>query len=132
MHLSKLRALLGGLLVLDTAGYALTPGEFELDAWRFDELTEEARGDPDRAHALLRDALALFRGEPLSDVAAEGSVAQWRRALEEKRLQAIQMRIDADLERGASAELVPELERLAADHPFEERVSIQLMLALHR
>ncbi|HUA03230.1 MAG TPA: BTAD domain-containing putative transcriptional regulator [Solirubrobacteraceae bacterium] len=132
VHLSKLRALLGGLLVLDSAGYALPAGEFELDAWHFDELVEQARGDPGRAHTLLRDALALFRGEPLSDVAAEGSVAQWRRALEEKRLQAILMRIDADLERGAAAELVPELERLAAEHPFEERVSIQLMLALHR
>ncbi len=132
VHLSKLRALLGGLLVLDTAGYALTSGEFDLDAWRFDELVERARGDPDRAHTLLRDALALFRGEPLSDVAAEGSVGHWRRALEEKRLQAILMRIDADLERGSSADLVPELERLAADHPFEERVCIQLMLALHR
>lgn len=68
----------------------------------------------------------------MSDVAAEGSVGHWRRALEEKRLQAILMRIDADLERGSSADLVPELERLAADHPFEERVCIQLMLALHR
>ena len=61
VHLSKLRALLGGLLVLDTAGYALTSGEFDRDAWRFDELVERARGDPDRVHTLLRDALALFR-----------------------------------------------------------------------
>ena len=132
VHLSKLRALLGGLLVLDTTGYALKPGEFELDAWLFDELIEQARGDPGRAPTLLRDALALFRGEPLSDIAAEGSIAQWRRALEEKRLQATLMRIDADLERGSSAELVPELERLAAEHPFEERVCAQLMLVLHR
>ena len=65
-------------------------------------------------------------------MAAEGSVAQWRRALEEKRLQAIVLRIEADLARGDAAELVPELERLAAEHPFEERVWRQLMLALYR
>ncbi|HET6866732.1 MAG TPA: BTAD domain-containing putative transcriptional regulator [Solirubrobacteraceae bacterium] len=132
VHLSKLRALLGGLLVSDTAGYALAAGEFELDAWRLDELVDQARGDPARAPALLREALALFRGEPLGDVAAEGSVGQWRRALEEKRLQAVLLRIDADLGHGSSGELVPELEHLAAQHPFEERVWGQLMLALYR
>jgi DNA-binding SARP family transcriptional activator len=132
VHLSKLRALLGGLLLLDTAGYALTPGGFVLDVWRFDDLLEQARDDPAHAPMLVREALGLFRGEPLSDVAAEGSLAQWRRALEEKRLQANVLRIEADLARGGSAELVPELERLAAEHPFEERVWGLLMLALYR
>jgi predicted ATPase/DNA-binding SARP family transcriptional activator len=132
VHLSKLRALLGGLVVLDTAGYSLMPGAFEIDAWRFDELVDEARTDPERAPTLLRDALALFRGDPLSDVAAEGAVGHWRRALEEKRLQAIVQRIDADLAHGGSGELVAEIERLAAEHPFQERVWGQLMLALYR
>jgi predicted ATPase/DNA-binding SARP family transcriptional activator len=132
VHLSKLRALLGGLLALDTAGYSLTPGGFELDVWRFDDLVEQARGDRDSAPALLREALGLFRGEPLSDVAAEGSVSQWRRALEEKHVQALMLRIDADLDRGGAGELVPELTRLVAEHPLEERVWGQLMLALYR
>ncbi len=132
VHLSKLRALLGGLLVLDTSGYALASAAFELDVWRFDELVEQARADPDRASVLLRDALSLFRGEPLSDVAAERSIAGWRRALEDKRLQAIALRVDADLDRGAAAELVGELERIVAEHPFEERPWRQLMLALYR
>ena len=132
VHLSKLRALLGGLLVLDTAGYALASTAFELDVWRFDELVEQAGADPDRASVLLRDALSLFRGEPLSDVAAERSIAGWRRALEDKRFQAITLRIDADLDRGAAAELVGELERIVAEHPFEERPWRQLMLALYR
>ena len=132
VHLSKLRALLGGLLVLDTAGYALAPAGLELDVWRFDELVEQARSDRARAPMLLREALALFRGEPLSDVSAERTIAQWRRALEEKRLQAVLLRIDSDLARGASGELVPELESLAAEHRFEERMWAQLMLALYR
>jgi predicted ATPase/DNA-binding SARP family transcriptional activator len=132
VHLSKLRALLGGLLVTGPAGYALAPGGFVLDVTRFDELVAEARAQPDQAATLLAQALALFRGDPLCDVAAEGGVAQWRRALEDKRLQAQLQRIDAELAAGAAADLVSELERLAAQHPYEERVIGQLMLALYR
>ncbi len=132
VHLSKLRALLGGLLVLDSAGYALAPSQFELDVWQFDELVDAARSDPDRAPELLGQALSLFRGEPLCDVSAEGGVAQWRRALEDKRLQARVLKIEAQLAQGESSELVPELERLAAEHPYEERVWTALMLALYR
>jgi predicted ATPase/DNA-binding SARP family transcriptional activator len=132
VHLSKLRELIGGMLVLEPAGYVLTPGAFEVDAWRLDSLLEEARANPERASALVKEALALFRGEPLANVAAEGSVAQWRRALEEKRLQAIALRIDADLEAGQATELIPELEQLAGRHPLEERLWGQLMLALYR
>ena len=40
------------------------------------------------------------------------------------------LRIGADLDGGAAAELVPELERIATEHPFEERAWSQLMLAL--
>ncbi len=92
----------------------------------------EARSDPDRRRALLTEALDLLRGEPLCDVACEGSVAQWRRALEEKQLQALLLRIDADLAGGAAGELVAELESLASTHPFEEQLWGQLMLALYR
>jgi predicted ATPase/DNA-binding SARP family transcriptional activator len=132
VHLSKLRGLLGGLLVLDPAGYSLRPGAFEVDVWRFDALVEQAREDPGQARRLLGEALALFRGEPLCDVASEGSVASWRRALEEKRLQATVFRFDAELAAGAAGELLADLERLAAEHPWEERVWRQLMLALYR
>jgi predicted ATPase/DNA-binding SARP family transcriptional activator len=132
VHLSKLRGLLGGLLVLEAAGYALKPGGFELDEWRFDALVEQARADPARAGSLISEALALFRGEPLCDVASEGSVAQWRRALEEKRLQAVLLGLDAELAAGAAGELVAELEGLAGEHPFEERLWGQLILALYR
>jgi DNA-binding SARP family transcriptional activator/predicted ATPase len=132
VHLSKLRALLGGLLLLGPAGYALTPADYELDVERFTSLLEQARADPTRAGALLRDALALFRGEPLCDVACEGSVSEWRRELEQKRVQTTLWRLDVDLADGGAAELVAELERLVAGFPFEERAWGQLMLALHR
>jgi predicted ATPase/DNA-binding SARP family transcriptional activator len=132
VHLSKLRELLGGLLVLEPGGYLLTAGAFELDASRFDALVEQARADPDHARALLHEALGLFRGEPLCDVAFEGSVTQWRRGLEEKRSQAIELRIDADLAAGQAGELLAELDQLVRERPFEERLWAQLMLALYR
>jgi predicted ATPase/DNA-binding SARP family transcriptional activator len=132
VHLSKLRGLLGGALVLEAAGYALTRDAYELDLWRFEALIERARSEPQGAAALLTEALALFRGEPLCDVASEGAVADWRRTLEEKRLQAVLMRLDAELAAGGAGELVAELERLVGAHPFEERLWGQLMVALHR
>jgi predicted ATPase/DNA-binding SARP family transcriptional activator len=132
VHLSKLRDLLGDLVVREAAGYSLRAGHFELDCRRFDALVDEARADPGRARELLAEALGLHRGEPLCDVSSEGSIAQWRRALEEKRLQALLLRVEADLAAGADGELVAELEALASAHPFEERLWGQLMLALYR
>lgn len=132
VHLSKLRALLDDLLVLEPAGYALKPGAFEVDVWRFDALVEQAKEEPHRAGALLTEALGFFRGEPLSDVPAEGSVARWRRALEDKRLQATMLRIEAELAAGAAGELVAELELLIDEHPYEEQLWGQLMVAHYR
>jgi predicted ATPase/DNA-binding SARP family transcriptional activator len=132
VHLSKLRALLGDLIVLHPAGYAVELDEYELDVRSFDRLVEQARLEPERARSLLVEALALCRGEPLCDVQGDGTIARWRRALEEKRLDATLLRVDADFEAGAAGELVGELSGLVAEHPFEERVWGQLMLALYR
>jgi predicted ATPase/DNA-binding SARP family transcriptional activator len=132
VYLSKLRGLLGGLVVREGGGYSLRGGVVELDCWRFDGLVERARWDPGQARVLLGEALGLFRGEPLCDVACEGSVGRWRRALEENRLQALLLRVEADLAAGAAGGLVAELELLVSAHPFEERLWGQLMLALYR
>jgi hypothetical protein len=54
----------GGLLVHDRGGYSLTPAAYGLDATVFEALVEQARTEPAKASSLLREALALFRGEP--------------------------------------------------------------------
>jgi predicted ATPase/DNA-binding SARP family transcriptional activator len=132
VYLSKLRALLGEVLVSGPAGYALVPDRFELDAREFDALIEQARVDVERSGSLLSGALELFRGEPLCDVACEGSVAEWRRVLEDKRWQVMLARFDVLLDAGADGGLLSELERLAREHPLDERLVGQLMLALYR
>jgi hypothetical protein len=84
------------------------------------------------ARRLLREALALWRGPALGELAgAEFAQAEVRR-LEELRLAALEDRIDADLAFGQDAALVSELAALTASHPFRERLHGQLMLALYR
>ena len=132
VHLSKLRLLLDGLLVLEPAGYALQRGGFDVDVWRFDALVDQAAAEPKEAATLLTTALAMFRGDPLCDVSAEGSIARWRRTLEEKRLRAQVLRVESRLADGGGGELVAELERLVDEHPLEEQLWGQLMVALYR
>ncbi|MFF9111677.1 ATP-binding protein [Streptomyces sp. NPDC014805] len=115
------------------AGYRLTAGPDTVDAHRFSRLAAEGRaalgaGDHTRAAALLRDALALWRGPALPDL--PGAHAE-RTRLQELRLTAVQDRIEADLALGGGAELVPELRALLAEHPLSERLYGQLMRALH-
>jgi DNA-binding SARP family transcriptional activator len=131
---SRLRKLLGpDRLVTKAPGYILRLEDDELDASRARRLADEARtlAAPDRA-ARLREAEALWRGQPLAeftyDAFAQAAIAQ----LEELRLTFIEERIDAELEAGGHVELLGELEGLVADHPLRERLRGQLMLALYR
>ena len=79
-----------------------------------------------------REALALWRGEPLADLADEPFAAAEIRRLEDLRLRAAEMAIDADLAAGRHAELTGELDALVAEHPLRERLHAQRMLALYR
>jgi predicted ATPase/DNA-binding SARP family transcriptional activator len=139
VHVSRLRKALGDPDALTTtpAGYRLHVRPHELDAERFRRLVDDGRGalaadEPEHAGALLREALALWRGPPLADLAfapfAQGAIA----ALQEERLVALETRLEAELRAGRHAELVPELQRLVAEHPLRERLHGRLMLALYR
>ena len=88
--------------------------------------------DPRRAGALLRSALALWRGPAFPDLAAGVTPPVEVAALDEERLSALEDRIDADLDAGEGAELVPELTALVAAHPLRERFHAQRILALYR
>ena len=128
---SQLRKALGDdRLLTRPPGYVLRVEPGELDLEQFDVLTERGRADGDPA--LLREALELWRGEPLADLRDEPFAQRASLQLEEARLAAHEDRLDADLAEGRDAELVPELEGLIAEHPFDERLYRQLMLALYR
>jgi DNA-binding beta-propeller fold protein YncE len=108
-----------------------------LDVRRFEDLLEQGRrelasGEAERASLTLRDALALWRGPALADLAFEPFAQTEIARLEELRLTAIESRIGADLVLGRDDALVAELESLVAVHPYREGLRAQLMLALYR
>jgi DNA-binding SARP family transcriptional activator/DNA-binding beta-propeller fold protein YncE len=133
VYVSQLRKVLGrDAIVTQPPGYLVRVQDGTLDLERFETSVEHARGAaPSEAAELLRQALGLWRGSPLADL--DGSFARAERArLDEQRLSAMEQRIDADLDLGRHAQLVPELEALVREHPLREHLRGQLMLALYR
>ena len=131
---SQLRRELGADIVQTRSpGYLVAVEPDELDAARFEALFAQARVAPaaERA-ALLRSALALWRGPALADLADEDFTQGEIRRLEELRLDAQEERIAADIELGLHREVTGELEALAAVSPLRERVCYLRMLALYR
>ena len=138
VYVSRLRKVLGEqVLVTRGGGYVLEVGDDQVDADRFERLAVEGRdalegGDARSAAETLRSALELWRGEPLADFTFEEFARNEIGRLEELRLVALEDRINAEIALGRHSALVPELERLVADHPERERLRGQLMLALYR
>ena len=131
---SRLRRLLPEVIDSQAAGYRLAIDSEAVDAVRFERLALEGRQalaeDPGRARELLCEALGLWRGPALADVATARFAGAAVARLEELRLGAIEDRIEADLRGGAAGRLVPELEELVAAHPLRERLHGLLMRAL--
>jgi DNA-binding SARP family transcriptional activator len=132
--ISQLRKLLGAdVLRTKPPGYVLELAGHELDLRRFDELVVRARqADAAKRAELLREALDLWRGDPLAEMMFEPFAGDELPRLIELRLATLEDRIDADLERGRHAEVAGELETLVRRHPLRERMRAQLMLALYR
>jgi DNA-binding SARP family transcriptional activator len=136
VRVSQLRKALGragAALLTRPPGYVLELDPEQLDLHQFERLVGEAdTADPATAAAKLREALALWRGEPLAELAYESFAQGVIGRMQELRVAAIEKRIDADLALGRHAELVAELEELAAEHPHREYLRGQLMVALYR
>jgi DNA-binding SARP family transcriptional activator/streptogramin lyase len=142
VYLSKLRKLLGAqgsgaALVTCPHGYMLQIEPEQLDLQRFERLVREggeahASGKVQLAETRLGEALTLWRGPPLEDLAHAPFAAPCIGRLDELRLSALEERIEAGLALGRHSDLVPELTALVAEHPRRERLRAQLMLALYR
>ncbi|MFC0626782.1 AfsR/SARP family transcriptional regulator [Kribbella deserti] len=134
-YIYRIRKLLPseGLLDRTRDGYVLRVPEDCVDVQRFESAVKTAgqQSDPVRAAELYAEALALFRGEPLSGLPGSYLSVQ-RHRLVERRDKVLSDRIELDLANGRHAELVPELVGLVADRPLDERFASQLMLALYR
>jgi DNA-binding SARP family transcriptional activator/tetratricopeptide (TPR) repeat protein len=123
-------------LVTRPPGYTLQADPDLVDHLRFAALVRSgrrARADGDAAAAVehLRTALGLWRGPALGGVDGDGLAGEAQR-LEEARLAAVEECVDAELDRGAAKEVIPELTALVTEHPLRERLRGQLMLALYR
>uniref|UniRef100_A0AAU3GXF1 Winged helix-turn-helix domain-containing protein n=1 Tax=Streptomyces sp. NBC_01401 TaxID=2903854 RepID=A0AAU3GXF1_9ACTN len=129
---SRLRRVLGRQTVAGTpGGYRLAAGPDDIDLYVFERLARRGAaeldaGTPEAAARTLREALALWRGPALADLPGREHGIQ----AEAHRLTALQQRIEADLRRGATVGLVPELRELTAAHPYHEPLHAQLLRGL--
>ena len=133
-HVSQLRKALAPheAIVTQEPGYLIRVGPDELDLLRFELLVEEAQqAAPELAAQRLREALDLWRGPALADLANESFAQTEIPRLEELRLGALERRFEADLALGRYAELVGELQVLVREHPLRERLRAVLMQALY-
>lgn len=138
-HLRKALARGGpGREVLETrpAGYVLAIPREAVDVFRFQDLVADGRGalrggEPSRAAELLREALGLWRGPMLADVPCGPRLGGHATYVEEQRMEALSLRIDADLEACRHRELVSELRWLVTTHRLHEWIYVRLMQALH-
>jgi predicted ATPase/DNA-binding SARP family transcriptional activator len=139
VYVSQLRKALPAPARIATvgSGYALSLGEASLDAARFERLLRTGKeaisdGNPALAASVLGRALGLWSGQAYGELAYEEFARAEAERLEELRLVALEERIEAELQLGRHAELLPELRALAAAEPLRERVQAQAMLGLYR
>ncbi|MFI0448630.1 BTAD domain-containing putative transcriptional regulator [Actinomadura sp. 6N118] len=133
-NVSYLRRVLGTpkAIVARPPGYAL--GTPATDLRLAEDLIKRGRGAAEPAERLsaLEQALGLWRGQPLADVAELSWFGQEAVRLERMRRAAELTALECRLALGRHAELVPELEELTRRHPFDEDLHGQLMIALYR
>jgi DNA-binding SARP family transcriptional activator/WD40 repeat protein len=131
------RGSTGQYVVRRGPGYALTLGRGDIDALRIGDLASRGRahlaaGDPKEAERLLASAVGLWRGEPYSDWPDAAFAETERRRLAEIRSGALAGLLEARIELGRHADVLPELEALVAQDPLREEWWRLLMLALYR
>jgi DNA-binding SARP family transcriptional activator len=140
-YVMRLRQALGpkaaARIITRTPGYLIEVDEQETDLGRFNSHRDKAgalagAGDLEGASAELRDALSIWRQEPLQDIHSRTLRDIEVRHLEERYLQTLSWRLDLDLQLGRHTDLIPELWRLTREHPLREGLVARLMLALFR
>jgi predicted ATPase/DNA-binding SARP family transcriptional activator len=140
MAVSRLRRALGSegdRLETVARGYRLRLDPGEVDADRFLASLAEGRrllagGEPESAAALLRAATDEWSGPALGSLASEVWAVGEALRLEEARLGALELRLEADLAHQPAEAVAAEIAGLAAEHPERESLIRLQMLALYR
>ncbi|MEU2066693.1 AfsR/SARP family transcriptional regulator [Streptomyces anulatus] len=144
-HVYRLRRTLHGLadgtnepppLITRASGYVLDIRPEDLDLNAFREHTARARAaaphHPHVAYASLEEALNLWRGSPLQDVAAGPLCQSVTLQLEEEYLSTLEEKLSLGIDCDDPVRVIGELKRVSTVHPWRERVTEMLMLALYR
>jgi DNA-binding SARP family transcriptional activator len=137
-QVSQLRKALGPEAIeTQGSGYVMRVGPREFDLMRFERACADAsdalaRGDAGRAAGMFRDALALWRGAPLAELADNPAATPHVRRLEELRLAAHERLLEAELALGRYGEVTAALEPLVAENPLRESLRRLQILALYR
>jgi DNA-binding SARP family transcriptional activator len=136
-HVSQLRKVLGDCLQRTTVGYLLRLDAVSIDVQRFEDLIASgslqfAAGDFEAAALSLRQALRLWRGRALQEVADQPWAQPEAERLEELRRVATEQLLEARLALGEHEQLVPDAKLAVGEDPLRERRWATLMLALYR
>jgi DNA-binding SARP family transcriptional activator len=127
----------GSRIVTKAPGYVLYIDPKQVDSFVFQRRVWQGRknldnGDATEAARVFRQALDMWRGPALADVAPGRILEAQVVTLEEQRLRALELRIQADLQLGLHRELIAELRSIVASHPLNEWFHGQLIAALSR
>nr|WP_050502600.1 BTAD domain-containing putative transcriptional regulator [Streptomyces monomycini] len=117
-------------------GYTLRLPAHHIDLTRFLTALDEARTQlsedrPDNARTLLADALSTWRGPALAGLDSGTGLAPHVQRLEDLRIEALGLRIEADIRTGRAARTIPRLRALIDEHPYDETLHTHLVTALH-
>jgi SARP family transcriptional regulator, regulator of embCAB operon len=123
------------LLSTKPLGYIFHTEPEQVDAEIFERLVRQGRDLMEQDHArqasdLLRDALEMWTGPALADVPQGDLLRGHAIHLQEQRINALELRIEADISLGRERELIPELSSLVCAHPLNEWFHGQLIAAL--
>ena len=142
VHISNIRrsaASAGADAFVQTraGGYVFTADPNVVDVHRFGCEVQAARaafadGDMEGARMSAHTARTLWRGTPLAGISESPFVASRVVALEDEFLSVVELYADIEIALGRSAEVVGELERVVAAHPYRETAWARLSLALYR
>jgi len=139
-YIARVRRLLSGMdgvpATVDghSGAYLLQLDPGRVDLHRFRQLQTQAREadcPPARRAELLRDAIGLWHGQPLSGLAGDWA-ARMRESWEQERTTAMIRWADAEIEAGEPAVALGSLADLAAEHPLNESLAAALMRTLAR